>query len=186
MAKNNTFTVGSLELKSKLENLSNIDMKKTLEVCAIKVRDDAKQKVVNRHGELEKSINYEFIDDDTVVIGSNKEYAPYVEIGTGIFAGEYTNGMYNQFLGTGRQQVPWAWPATEEDVKRYGVPMSQEDIKGIDGGDNYYNVSYDDSGQAWIWTKGQKAQPYLLPAFLENETWIMEQLGADIIKEIKK
>jgi len=26
--------------------------------------------------------------------------------------------------------------------------MSQEDIKGIDGGDNYYNVSYDDSGQA--------------------------------------
>ena len=128
-------------LRLKLEKIADVDVKKALELCAIKVRDDAKVKVPNRHGELEKSITYNFLDNYTVEIGTNKQYAPYVEIGTGIYAGEYTQGMYNQYLGTGRQEVPWAWPATEEDVRDYGV-------MGDDG--KYLNVSYNRDGQAFI------------------------------------
>lgn len=95
-------------LLTKLDNIANADVKKALEECAVKVRDDAKEKVPNRTGELEKSLTYEFVDDYTVAVGTNKYYAPYVEIGTGIFAGEGTGSMYSQYVGTGRQ-TPWVY-----------------------------------------------------------------------------
>lgn len=145
--------VGVVELNAKLENIANADLEKALKECAIKVQDDAKEKVPNRTGELEKSITYNFVDNYSVEVGTNKEYAPYVEIGTGIYAGEYTNGMYNQYLGTGRQ-TPW----------------------------RYYDPYLDQ----WFTTIGQKAQPFLLPALLENENWIKERLGAEIKQEVEK
>lgn len=46
-------------------------------------------------GRLRASITH-IVDDDSVYIGSNVEYAPYVELGTGIYASE----------GNGRQ-TPW-------------------------------------------------------------------------------
>lgn len=95
--------VGLVELETKLEGIANTDFKKALEKCAVRVRDTAKEKVPVDTGELQKSLTYEFESDYTVAVGTNKFYAPYVEIGTGIFAGEYTNGMYNQYVGTGRQ-----------------------------------------------------------------------------------
>lgn len=99
-------------LKIKLNDLANLDVKKALELAAIKVRDDAKQKVPYFHGELERSITYNFLDNYTVEIGTNKEYAPYVEIGTGLYAGRDTGGLYSQYIGTGRgdngKPVPWA------------------------------------------------------------------------------
>lgn len=56
----------------------------------------------------------------------------------------------------------------------------------IDPDGGYYNVSYDKNGQAWIWTKGQHAHPFLLPALLENENWIKERLGKEIKQEVEK
>lgn len=107
--------LGLPELEGKLNDIANVDLKSVLEKCAIKVRDDAKQKVPNRTGELEKSLTYAFEDDYTVAIGTNKEYAPYVEIGTGIYAGEAGNGIYSQYLGTGRQ-TSWVYydPVTDQ------------------------------------------------------------------------
>lgn len=107
--------VGLVELNAKLEDIANTDLKKVLEKCAVKVRDDAKEKVPNRTGELEKSLTFVFEDDYTVAVGTNKEYAPYVEIGTGIHAGEAGNGIYSQYLGTGRQ-TSWVYydPVTDQ------------------------------------------------------------------------
>lgn len=99
--------VGLVELNAKLDDIANVDLEKVLEKCAIRVRDDAKQKVPNRHGELEKSLTYEFEDKYTVAVGTNKYYAPYVEIGTGIWAGVSGGGLYAKYAGTGRQ-TPWA------------------------------------------------------------------------------
>lgn len=50
-----------------------------------------------RGGTLRKSITHKVIDD-TVYVGSNVEYAPYVELGTGIYATD----------GNGRKS-PWVW-----------------------------------------------------------------------------
>lgn len=137
MANTKIGVVGVVELNGKLNNIANVDLKQVLEKCAIKVRDDAKQKVPNRHGELEKSLDYVFEDEYTVAVGTNKAYAPYVEIGTGIWAGINTSGLYSQYAGTGRQ-TPWAWPATEEDVRDYGVE------NGMGG---YLNARQDKNGQ---------------------------------------
>lgn len=98
--------VGVVELNAKLDNIANADLKKALEDCAARVQGAAKQKVapISRAGaELEKSITYIFENETTVAVGSYVPYAPYVEIGTGIYAGEGTNGMYSQYVGTGRQ-----------------------------------------------------------------------------------
>lgn len=50
-----------------------------------------------RGGTLRKSITHKVVDD-TVYVGSNVEYAPYVELGTGIYATD----------GNGRKN-PWVW-----------------------------------------------------------------------------
>lgn len=50
-----------------------------------------------RGGTLQKSITHKVVDD-TVYVGSNVEYAPYVELGTGIYATD----------GNGRKS-PWVW-----------------------------------------------------------------------------
>ena len=48
-------------------------------------------------GRLRNSIDFE-VDGDTVYVGTNVEYAPYVEFGTGVYA---ENG--------GGRPTPWAW-----------------------------------------------------------------------------
>ena len=53
-------------------------------------------------GELQQSIKSETpgpSDDPIGIVGTNKEYAPYVELGTGLFA----------VNGDGRDDVPWRY-----------------------------------------------------------------------------
>ena len=52
----------------------------------------------------------------------------------------------------------------------------------IDGGGNYYNVSYDKSGQAWIWTRGQEPHPFLEQALDENK----DNINKAFMKAIKE
>lgn len=54
--------------------------------CAI-VRNDAIKNAPHKTGALQRSIDFEVSSDGTEgVIFSNIEYAPYVEVGTGIYA----------------------------------------------------------------------------------------------------
>ena len=56
------------------------------EACAI-VRNDAIKNAPHKTGELQRSIEFEVSEDGTEgIIYSNLEYAPYVEVGTGIYA----------------------------------------------------------------------------------------------------
>ena len=57
-------------------------------------------------GELQQSITSETpgpTDEPIGIVGTNKEYAPYVELGTGLFAAH----------GDGRQDVPWKYQDAE-------------------------------------------------------------------------
>lgn len=125
-------------LLSKFDNLENLDIEATLEKACLLVENDAKRKCPVDTGQLRASITHE-VEGQTGIVGTNVEYAPYVEYGTGIHARD----------GNGRQ-TPWAYQDTE-------------------------------TGE-WIWTKGQKPQPFLEPSLLENEKKI-KRLFKEAIEE---
>lgn len=70
-----------------------------LEKACLIVEADAKEACPTGDGQLRQSITHE-VDKEKYegIIGTNVEYAPYVEIGTGIYSSE----------GTGRQ-TPWCY-----------------------------------------------------------------------------
>ena len=79
----------------KLEDLGNVDITNVLEKACLIVENDAKSKVPYDTGNLRNSITHEVIGNEGFV-GTNVEYAPYVEFGTGLFSSR----------GDGVQDVP--------------------------------------------------------------------------------
>lgn len=73
-----------------------IDCSKALEKAALFIENEAKLRCpVGDTGLLRASITHD-VEGNEAVIGTNMEYAPYVEYGTGLFAE----------AGNGRQDVP--------------------------------------------------------------------------------
>ena len=85
------------KLISKLNKLSDQQMEQALNKACILVENQAKENCPVDTGELRMSITH-YVEGDTGVVGTNKQYAPYVEYGTGLFARE----------GNGRQ-TPWSY-----------------------------------------------------------------------------
>ena len=95
-----------------------------MQAC-VYVQDSAKEHCPVDSGQLRNSITYE-VDEDSLVgqVGTNVEYAPYVEMGTGIYAegGRQTPWCYmgrdGQFHWTqGQQPQPFLEPAMEENLE---------------------------------------------------------------------
>ena len=89
------------KLNYKLEILANLDISKALNKACLVVENEAKRLCPVDTGDLRNSITHE-VDDGVGIVGTNKEYAPYVEYGTGIFAVE----------GNGRD-TPWSYKDDE-------------------------------------------------------------------------
>lgn len=87
-------------LLSKFENLYETDLVEPLTKACLLVENEAKRRCPVDTGQLRQSITHQVIDS-TGIIGTNVEYAPYVEYGTG----KYASGPYE---GKGRQ-TPWAF-----------------------------------------------------------------------------
>ena len=128
------------KLISKLNKLSDQQMGQALNKACILVENQAKENCPVDTGELRMSITH-YVEGDTGVVGTNKQYAPYVEYGTGLFAVE----------GNGRQ-TPW---------------------------------SYQDAKGEWHTTKGQKPQPFLEPALLDNKKNIIKIFDEAIKEGVK-
>jgi len=129
-------------------------------------------------GMLQDSIHYDFTYNSNellVKIGSNLNYAPFVEFGTGIYGG--TDAKYGGYASGPGRQTGWAWydPSGKYRTENNLAP---EKI-----------VSYGSKGNAgepgWVWTRGMKPKPYLYPAILENKWEIMKIVGKEIQKELK-
>lgn len=84
-------------LLSKFDNLQDIDLTEPLNKACLLVENDAKRKCPVDTGQLRASITHE-VEGQTGIVGTNVEYAPYVEYGTGIYARD----------GNGRQ-TPWSY-----------------------------------------------------------------------------
>lgn len=89
------------KLNYKLETLAKLDVSKALNKACLVVENEAKRLCPVDTGDLRNSITHE-VDDGVGIVGTNKEYAPYVEFGTGIFAVE----------GNGRD-TPWSYQDDE-------------------------------------------------------------------------
>ena len=94
-------SVDGSEVIIQLDNIaSNVlpeAIRKALEQSCLIVEGDAKVRCPVDSGQLRQSINHK-VEDRTGQVSTNVEYAPYVEIGTGIYSSE----------GGGRQ-TPWAY-----------------------------------------------------------------------------
>ena len=93
-------SVNTTEVQAKInqleKNLPNI-LEPALEKACLVVENSAKKNCPVNDGQLRQSITHA-VEGTKGEVGSNVEYAPYVEIGTGIYSTE----------GTGRQ-TPWSY-----------------------------------------------------------------------------
>lgn len=93
---------GKEELIEKLIELGKIDMQRALSRGGLIVENDAKKKAPHDTGELRRSITH-YATQEECVIGTNLFYAPYLELGTGLWA----------VSGDGRKDVPWSYKDEE-------------------------------------------------------------------------
>lgn len=97
--------------------------------CGFTAEDYAKKLCPVVTGNLHNSITHEIVDDEhAVYIGTNNEYAAYVEIGTGKYAegggGRPTPWVYQDAQGKwhythGRKPKPYLKPAVADHKDKY-------------------------------------------------------------------
>ena len=123
-------------LLKKLEKLDNIDLDEVLNKACILVENDAKKKCPVDKGQSRNSITHE-VGGTEAVVGTNPEYAPYVEIGTGIFSSEGTGRQdkwsYQDAEGhwhstVGQKPQPLLNPALDENRKEI-IQLFREELK---------------------------------------------------------
>lgn len=124
--------VDGKEINVAMQTFITNQLPKILEECLEDagniVEAEAKALCPVRDGQLIQSIRHE-VDGNKVTIGSEVEYAPYVECGTGIFAKQ----------GNGRTQVPWRYQDQKGDwhttygmvAQSYLEPAVTENISRI-------------------------------------------------------
>lgn len=125
------YRIDDKELIEKLGRVSTEAVENALKQACLLVENEAKLNCPIDDGVLVGSIQSE-VEGNVGRVGTNVEYAPYVEFGTGIWAG--TSEYGSEYLGTGRE-TPW---------------------------------SYQDAEGQWHTTIGQKPQPFLYPALMNN------------------
>ena len=89
------------KLRLKLDSFTQLDIEKALNKSCLAVENEAKKQCPVDTGDLRNSITHE-VEDNVGYVGTNKEQAPYVEFGRGIFASE----------GNGRD-TPWSYQDDE-------------------------------------------------------------------------
>ena len=128
------FDDNSPEVLKALENAVNRGLKACGEKAVGYAQNELKRQLKHTHsendyvatGNLMGSITYE-VDGDDCYIGTNVEYAPYVEMGTGKFAesgGRQTPWVYKDDQGhwhrtEGQKPKPFLKPSAENHSEEY-------------------------------------------------------------------
>lgn len=100
---------------------------RALEKCGLTAEVYAKQLCKVNTGNLRNSITHQVVEsEDAAYIGTNVEYGPYVELGTGIYypGGRQTPWVYqdakgNWHLTHGQRAQPYLKPAVADHVQQY-------------------------------------------------------------------
>lgn len=111
------------KLLDKLDDIQNVDLTTPLTRACLTVENAAKENCPVDTGELRASITYN-IQGKTGEVGTNVEYAPYVEYGTGVFAaagnGRQDRWSYQDAKGDwhstiGQRPQPYLQPALDSN-----------------------------------------------------------------------
>ena len=129
------------KLISKLEKLDNVNQ--AMEQACILVENEAKIKCPVDNGLLRNAITH-YIEDNpnelVGVVGTNVEYAPYVEFGTGIYSslgnGRQDRWKYKDAKGEwhstiGQHPQPYLQPALEENRRKIEKMFKEQIKKGV-------------------------------------------------------
>lgn len=140
------------------------------------VRDDARLRAPENHGELSQSIdtNTEWVDATTIEteVFTNKEYAHYVEFGTGLNGQNDNAGISPNIQPRYTQSKWWVSDIDFPDMRRYFPDDA---------------ISYDqNTGISFVLTSGQRAQPYLYPALAENIDQVIKHMKKEWGGSIKR
>lgn len=129
------------KLVDKLDNIDNISLDKAVDKACFIVERAARINAPKDTGALARSITHE-VEDGTGYIGTNLEYAPYVEYGTGIFAAagdgrkerwsyQTADGQWHSTVG--QRPHPFLHPALDnnrtkvlEAIKKYYIKEIME------------------------------------------------------------
>lgn len=128
--------IGLDKLGIKLDKLSKVNLSNAITKCCFLVESDAKKECPVDTGALRGSITSE-IEANEGYVGTNLEYAPYVEFGTGIFAskgdGREDAWSYQDMKGVwhktnGSHPQPFLKPALDMNRKRI-VEIFQDEVR---------------------------------------------------------
>ena len=109
---------------------------RALERCGMQAEGYAKDLAPVDTGNLRNSITHQ-VDDNSVYIGTNVEYAPYVELGTGKhypggrptpWAYQDDNGVW--YWTAGNPAQPFLKPAVEDHKQTYRN-IIEDELKGL-------------------------------------------------------
>lgn len=162
-------------LTKRFNNISSMDLKEVVNRATALVHGQAKELApVGITGDLGGSIHMSVEEKGNTIEGSvytNKEYAMYVEFGTGIKG----NGTYPydvKDLSLEYASSPWYIPVDKMDAEtaeRYHFPK----VQGKNGAEYYV-------------CHGQEAQPYMYPALADNSKLIRQMFKNTVISKLKE
>lgn len=161
--------LGTTQLEKKLDTMSKTDLKNGIGKGISLVQKAAKSKCPENHGELRNSIYIGMEIKGDVVRGTcftNKEYAPYVEFGTGPI-GQANHSGISPDAEVAYVQEPW-W-----------IHESQIDKSTVE---RYRFIEAETKEGTFYKTSGQAAQPFMYPALKDNEDEVVK-IVASAVKE---
>ena len=161
------------DLDKKLEEISDMDIKKEMSRAIQTVRSAAVLGCPVNDGELRQNIFaevYQENDTTTGICWTNKEYALFVEFGTGPKGQENHNGISPDVNPVYSQQGWW-------------IHESQIDERTAE---KYRWFHIDTPDGRFYQCTGQPAQPFMYSALRDNHDAILKDLKTDFIADIRK
>lgn len=161
------------ELEIKLDQLSDLDLRKAVEQATYLVKTAAEGNVHIDTGELRQSIYTEVEDNGDTATGvcwTDKAYAPYLEFGTGP-KGQENHAGTSPEITPAYTRSPW-WIHESQVDKRVAEKYHWFYIDTPDG--RFYQCT------------GQPAYPFMYPALKDNQDQILEGMKAEFSAAIKE
>lgn len=161
---------------SKLGGNTNGTMKTAIHQAAKLVQANAKANAPVNDGHLRNSIYEEVrVDSDRIEgrVFTNLEYAPYVEFGTGPV------GMSSDKHGLPEKVL------SQLVYKQDGWWIHESQIDEATA-EKYHFIRRETDQGVFYFTKGQPAQPFLYPAYSQNEKQVEQLIRKKLKDEIRK
>ena len=93
--------------------------KRALEIMGGKAESYAKRLCPVKTGNLRNSITHQQLDEDTEIVATNVEYAPYVELGHHQEPGRYVPAIKKRLVRDWVPGKPFIRPAAEDHAEEY-------------------------------------------------------------------